>query len=163
MSRYCRPCLYNSVAVDAQGGQDQQPSHLCMSLTQYLGQQGPIKLKFSAGPHFTEWIHTALPYCHFVFLQSLGHTRLLVIPVWPLQHSCSYFVPCLPAISHHCYNMPASHWHREVTWLRARACLPHTLIGSVWGLLILRESTKLYVGNHQIKGQCELLCLKWFE
>ena len=73
------------------------------------------------------------------------------------KNSCSHFVPCLPAISYCCCNRPTSHWHREVTWLRERACWPHTLFCSVsserpvWGFLILRKPTKLYAGPTESK------------
>jgi hypothetical protein len=77
------------------------------------------------------------------------------------QHVCSHFVSCLPTISYYCYKMPASHGHRKITWLKFGLIIYP--VCSVCGMLILRNSTKLYVGPIKIKGQYELLCLKWLE
>ena len=91
------------------------------------------------------------------------HVMITLVEVCP-QHSCSHFVPCLPAISYCCCNMPASHWHREVTWLKDMLTTYPVLF---WALCIkfdnLKKFHKVLYRTHQIKGQYELLCLKWLE
>jgi hypothetical protein len=81
----------------------------------------------------------------------------------PHQSSCSHFVPCLPAISYCCCNMPASHWHRKVTWLKVILTTYSVLFCMLWMFFMSfanLNSTKLY---HQIKGQYKLLCLKYLD
>ena len=90
------------------------------------------------------------------------------IPSSPLQSSWSHFVPCLPAKSYCCCNVPtlliSLNKSDTETWLGSKTFWPHTQFYSVcsecsaWGFLILRNSRKLY---HQIKRQYKLLCLKY--
>ena len=78
------------------------------------------------------------------------------------QHSGSHFVPCLPAISYCCCNMPATHWQRKITWPWARSCWSHALLCSVCLRFVsLKKYSKTLCRTHQVNGQYELLCLKW--
>ena len=83
------------------------------------------------------------------------------------QNSCSHFVQWLPVISYCCCNMPASHWHREVTWLKDMLTPYPVLFCMFWMFCMrfanLKKFHKALCRTHQIKGQYELLCLKWLE
>ena len=87
--------------------------------------------------------------------------------VWHHPNSCSHFVPCLPAISYCCCQMPASHWHREVTWLKDMLTTYPVLFFVFWLFCVsftdLKKFHKALCRTHQIKGQYELLGLKWLE
>ena len=86
--------------------------------------------------------------------------RLLLLP-WPrTPHSCSHFVPCLPAISYCCCNIPAVTDKKNNLTQSKVMLITYPLI--FWGLSNLKFH-KALCRTHQIKGQYELLCLKWLE
>lgn len=82
-------------------------------------------------------------------------------------NSCSHFVPCLPAISYCCCNRPASHWHREVTWLKDILTTCLVLFCMFWMFCVrfanLKKFHKALCKTHQIRGKYEWLCLKQLE
>ena len=53
-------------------------------------------------------------------------------------------------------NVPTKHWHRKITW----SCWSHILLCSVWGLLILRNSTMFYIGYIKLKVNMNW-CVSW--
>lgn len=80
------------------------------------------------------------------------------------QNSCSHFVPCLPAICY-CCKLLASHWHRKVTWLKDKLTTYPVLFCVFWMFCMkfanLKKFYKAVQRIHLIKGQYELLCLKY--
>lgn len=76
----------------------------------------------------------------YILTVMIWHPHPHQIDVAILSHACQLFhilaVTCLPSID-------------TEKWLGSRTCWPHPLFCSEyseWGLLILRNSTKLYVG-----------------
>jgi hypothetical protein len=89
---------------------------------------------------------------HIKDFRTVGH---LIRSTPTLQHSCSHFLPCLPAISYCCYNVSGSHWNRKII-NSVQGHADHISCYAL-GLVNLKKFHKALHRTHQIKGQC----LKW--
>lgn len=110
--------------------------------------------------------------CELLCRMLASPLAVLYSVVWHLSttpNSCSYFAPCLPAILYCCFNVSASHGHREVTWLKDMLAT-YPVLFCMFRMFCMRCANlkKFYKAlhsewPHQVKGQYELLCLKWLE
>lgn len=75
-----------------------------------------------------------------------------------LFHACQLFY--IVAVTY----LPASHWLRQVTWLKDMLITcPILFCIFCMRFANLKKFCQVLCRTHQIKGQYELLCLKWHE